>query len=509
MMIDMGPFGVQPRTASPETDDPQLDDEDRNQCDWEPNGSLMFNLHQSKQPADVSHWFHVAECFIGRRSEFKEHFAGMSGTDVYVKDSDTSWNSRLSPMTRLLIAAGLSSVGVRDVHFVDGNHASFFFATPSSSKSGGGGAGEGAKALRGGSSCSEIGDSPRSGQTGVLHLDEIGYMSQFVVSTEQPLPDRLAVSAPLSPVRRWDGGGVEDVAIEERGGGVRECVKFVDTVGDWGQKRDKWFPEEEDPRELLRALDSFCPIAWLRKEEEEEEEEERQEEEGKKGVDDGDEGTGGLVSPLPAGAGGDKLRRAGGRGSRGLYATVVGGPERGLAGGGRGFGAGAKKRQPKPRKLVIYQRDRNRKLLKTEELMDELWIRLGHLGWTVKEIIHDDERHPCDLVQELAGADILLTAHGFQSMLSLFMAPGSLLFEVYPHKYYKKGYAPMAQSMGLRYAYSESPPLLPFAFWSWPSVEQCMKWYLCRRYMRSSDVVITEDSIEVLISLMLKSLRVA
>lgn len=52
MMIDMGPFGVQPWTASPETDDPQLDDEDRNQCDWEPNGPLMFNLHHSKQHAD-------------------------------------------------------------------------------------------------------------------------------------------------------------------------------------------------------------------------------------------------------------------------------------------------------------------------------------------------------------------------------------------------------------------------------------------------------------------------
>ncbi|CAN0442099.1 unnamed protein product, partial [Ectocarpus sp. 8 AP-2014] len=50
--------------------------------------------------------------------------------------------------------------------------------------------------------------------------------------------------------------------------------------------------------------------------------------------------------------------------------------------------------------------------------MDELWIRLGHLGWAVKEIIHDDERHPCELVQELAGADILLTAHGFQVRLS-------------------------------------------------------------------------------------------
>lgn len=52
MMIDMGPSGVQPWTASPETDDPQLDDEERNQCNWEPNGPLMFNLHHSKQHAD-------------------------------------------------------------------------------------------------------------------------------------------------------------------------------------------------------------------------------------------------------------------------------------------------------------------------------------------------------------------------------------------------------------------------------------------------------------------------
>lgn len=48
------------------------------------------------------------------------------------------------------------------------------------------------------------------------------------------------------------------------------------------------------------------------------------------------------------------------------------------------------------------------------QLADELWIRLGHIGWTVKEIVHDNERHPCELIEELAGADVLLTAHGFQ-----------------------------------------------------------------------------------------------
>lgn len=95
-----------------------------------------------------------------------------------------------------------------------------------------------------------------------------------------------------------------------------------------------------------------------------------------------------------------------------------------------------------------------------------------------------------------------------QSMLSIFMAPGSVLFEVYPHKYYKTGYAPMAQSLGLRYGFSQSAPLLPFTFWAYPSIETCMRWYWCRKYVRGSDVVLDEDSLEVLISLMLKSYRI-
>ena len=33
----------------------------------------------------AGHWFHVAECFIGRRSDFKEYFEGMAGADVYLQ----------------------------------------------------------------------------------------------------------------------------------------------------------------------------------------------------------------------------------------------------------------------------------------------------------------------------------------------------------------------------------------------------------------------------------------
>lgn len=92
-------------------------------------------------------------------------------------------------------------------------------------------------------------------------------------------------------------------------------------------------------------------------------------------------------------------------------------------------------------------------------------------------------------------------------MLSIFMAPGSILFEVYPHKYYKPGYAPMARSLGLQYGFAQSAPLLPFTSWARPSLETCMGWYLCRMYVRQSNVVLDEDNLEVLIALMLKSSR--
>ncbi|CAM9614240.1 unnamed protein product, partial [Hapterophycus canaliculatus] len=320
----------------------------------------VFLFHAAERSA--SHWFHVAECFIGRRSEFKEQFADMAGTD----DSDTGWTSRLTPMTRLLLVAGLTTVGVREVHFVDGNHASFSFhphPLTSSSPTGAGGAGSRLRGVSGGHGGSESASKPRSGQVGVLRIDDVGHKSQFVVSTEQPLPYRLTVSAPVPPIRRdeWDGRGARGAGNGKRGGGTQHCVKFAGNVGSWGQKRLKWFPGEEDPRELLRALDNFCPIAWLRKEDEKKKR--LREEEEKAAVDDGDEDNGAPASPLPI-----ALNNGGGaeKGSRDLFATVVGGPGRGRGGGA---GAGVKQFKTEPRKLVIYQRDRNRRLLNTDEVI--------------------------------------------------------------------------------------------------------------------------------------------
>ncbi len=256
--------------------------------------------------------------------------------------------------------AGLTSVGVRSVHFVDGNHASFSFPpSPSSKKEGGGDEATGAStALRGGDS--HAGATPQPGQVGMLRLDDVGHSGQFVVSPDQPLPHRLTVSAPVSPVRRWDERGGRDGGARVGGGGAT-CVKFAGTVGDQDQDREQtrsrpdWFTGDEGPRELLRALDYFCPISWLRQEQQQR----------ALAIDDGAVPAHGGEGGSGSGGNGRERRRV----SRGLYATVVGGPLPGQgARGGLGFGAGVKQVIAKSKKLVIYQREDGRQLLKSDKV---------------------------------------------------------------------------------------------------------------------------------------------
>lgn len=47
----------------------------------------------------------------------------------------------------------------------------------------------------------------------------------------------------------------------------------------------------------------------------------------------------------------------------------------------------------------------------------------------------------------------------FQSMLLLFLPPGATILEVFPYKYWKEGYAPLANEWGVRHEYIMSRPV--------------------------------------------------
>ena len=90
-----------------------------------------------------------------------------------------------------------------------------------------------------------------------------------------------------------------------------------------------------------------------------------------------------------------------------------------------------------PRTLLIYQRDRSRRLLRAPELAERLRRRLGPAGWEVLLLTHSPQRAPCDLVGILRRSVVLLTPHGFQSVLLLFQPLHSLLVELHPSLYFK------------------------------------------------------------------------
>lgn len=163
-------------------------------------------------------------------------------------------------MARLLILAGLSRVGA-EVHFIDYERAHFSYPqlqNTSRSQT---------------SNLATAAIAPPAGQIGRLHFNAPGQGREFVVSTQQSLPDRLLVTADASTLRRTDGGGLRRstggaAAVAE--GNILEgpekqpvCVKYMSTVGTYGVQRVDWFPSLDHAMSMRCAIDSFCPISWL------------------------------------------------------------------------------------------------------------------------------------------------------------------------------------------------------------------------------------------------------
>lgn len=68
--------------------------------------------------------------------------------------------------------------------------------------------------------------------------------------------------------------------------------------------------------------------------------------------------------------------------------------------------------------------------------------------WEISVLMHSNRRSPCELAHLLHNVDVFLTPHGFQSMLLLFLPRPAILFEVFPYKYYKRGYGPFSAEYG-------------------------------------------------------------
>lgn len=144
--------------------------------------------------------------------------------------------AELTPMARLLIIAGLTTVG-SEVRFVDANRASFSFPEDGTESPSG---------------------QPPNGQVGLVRFASPGRGREFVLSPKQPLPGRLTVSGgALSARRSFVRGQQEPRPI---------CVKYLSTVGYLPVARVDWFPRRETALSMRQVIDAYCPISWLRQE---------------------------------------------------------------------------------------------------------------------------------------------------------------------------------------------------------------------------------------------------
>jgi hypothetical protein len=130
--------------------------------------------------------------------------------------------------------------------------------------------------------------------------------------------------------------------------------------------------------------------------------------------------------------------------------------------------------------------------------------------WNVELIVHSPTRSPCEVIKEVSTATVLITPHGFQSLLLLFQPLESLLVEIQPHLYVKPtvyGYveAGFRLNMGLprSYLYDESVPnfwmrvainiLETIGLGSFCNEEYCIQYAACRYLSRLQEVSMSSD----------------
>ena len=166
---------------------------------------------------------------------------------------------------------------------------------------------------------------------------------------------------------------------------------------------------------------------------------------------------------------------------------------------------------PRRLKLVVYQRNSNRKFADLEGLLRELARELqNHDGggksrsstsssrWHIEILTHDEDMQPCLLHRALRDADLFLSTHGFQATALMFMKPGATLLEVFPFRYWKDSYVALCAQFGIRHRWiqNQSPTSWSRNFlWLMPQ-SVCMQFNRCRSHARADNIAMPPSHVQ-------------
>ena len=164
-------------------------------------------------------------------------------------------------------------------------------------------------------------------------------------------------------------------------------------------------------------------------------------------------------------------------------------------------------------KLLIYQRDSSRKVreidLFVENIQHQLNTKSGTIEnsaeWEIDLYSHHEDGSPCELIQKLSQTSALVTAHGFQSFLLIYLPNTALVAEVFPALYYIPTYYGELQltyraRFGLQRSYlsyesdDTSSNFIHYATkLIWGNTQWCRQHLICRHFARKQDVRISDE----------------
>ena len=150
--------------------------------------------------------------------------------------------------------------------------------------------------------------------------------------------------------------------------------------------------------------------------------------------------------------------------------------------------------------LTVYERDISRHFANLDTMLQQLSAHLDS-RWGIDILHHHESMHPCQLHSVLRHTALYLTTHGFQSTAVMFMPRGSAMVEVFPYKYFKPSYQPIAAAFGVSHSWTQNThPTSASRGWlrlvpqSW-----CMSINRCRSLARGDNVAMPEDHIDFVI----------